>query len=94
MPEEESITPEKQLQMGDLVTVLLEDWKGLAGIVSQPVTADQPGHVPVHRDGCIFGARVTLQDVVPADRNEAGFAQLAYNPIQPGRHVIEAKLIV
>lgn len=86
--------PEKQLEIGDLVTVLLEDWKGLVGIVSQPVTEDRPGHVLVHKDGCIFGVQVTLQDVVLADRNHAGYAQLAYNLIQLGSHVIEAKLIV
>jgi hypothetical protein len=50
--------------------------------------------VLVHRDGCIFGVQVTLGDVVPADRNHAGFAQLAYSLIKLGSHVIEARLIV
>jgi hypothetical protein len=85
---------EKHLETGDLVIVLLEGWKDLVGIVSQPVTPDHPGHVLVHRDGCIFGVQVTPGDVVPAGGSHEGFAQLAYNLIQLGSHVIEARLIV
>ena len=86
--------PRGNLEMGDLVTLLVEEWKGLVGIVSQPITEDHPGHVLVHRNGCIFGVPVSLQDVIPAGQNNEGFAQLAYNLIQLGSHVIEARLIL
>ena len=89
-----NVLPKKSLEIGDLVTLLIKDWNGLAGIVSQPITVDHPGHVLVHKEGCIFGGTVTIQDVVLAETNSVGFAQLAYNLLQLGSRVIEARLIV
>ena len=84
----------RSLDRGELVTLLAGDWKGLAGIVSRPITEDRPGHVLVQKDGWIMGVPVLLEDVAPAGRDREGFAQLAYNLIQLGSHVIEARLIV
>ena len=53
----------------------------------------QHGHVLVHKDGCIFGVKASIEDVVLADISSQGFAQLAYNLIKLGSHVIEQKLI-
>jgi hypothetical protein len=86
--------PERSLAVGDLVTLVNGDWNGLVGIVSQPITEDHPGHVLVHRDGCILGVPVSRQGVMVADGDNEGFAQLAYNLIQLGSHVIETRLIV
>ena len=86
--------PKRSLEMGDLVTLLAGDWQGSVGIVSQPITEDHPGHVLVQKDGWIFGVQVTIHEVIPAEREKEGFAQLAYNLIQLGSRVIEARLIV
>ena len=81
-------------ECGDLVKLLAKDWSGLVGIVSKPVTEDHPGHVLVQKDGWIVGVQVSIQHVVLADSRDEGFAQLAYNLIQLGSHVIEGRLIV
>jgi hypothetical protein len=81
------------LEYGDLVKLLAEDWKGFVGIVSQPITEDSAGHVLVLKEGCILGVRAFIKDVVHADRTSEGFAQLAYNLIKLGSHVIEKRLI-
>jgi hypothetical protein len=83
-----------RLETGDLVTLLTEDYNGMVGVVSQPIAEDQHGHVLVQKDGYILGVRASIRHVIPADRHSAGFAQLAYNLIQLGSHVIEARLIV
>jgi hypothetical protein len=86
--------PARNLEIGDLVTLLTDDARGLVGIVSQPITAEHPGHVLVQKDGCILGVGLSLQDVSLAERSQEGFAQLAYNLIQLGSRVIESRLIV
>ena len=86
--------PQKSLELGDPVTLLVKDWNGLVGVVSQAITEDHPGHVLVHKDGCIFGVKVFLQDVILADSGNQGFAQLGYQLIKLGSHVIEKRLIV
>ena len=84
----------RSLELGDPVTLRTDGWNGLVGVVSQTIAEDQPGHVLVYRDGCIFGMQASIQDVVPADQREQGFAQLAYHLIQLGSHIIEARLLV
>lgn len=86
--------PQKRLEPGEMVTVLARDWKGLVGVVSQAITEDHPGHVLVYRDGCILGVNAAFQEVIPADSDNQGFAQLAYQLIKLGSHVIEKRLLV
>jgi hypothetical protein len=86
--------PERSLAVGDLVTLVNGDWNGLLRIISQPITEERPGYVLRHRDGCILGMPVSVEDVMVADGDNEGFAQLAYNLIQLGSRVIEARLIV
>lgn len=88
------MTPARNLQVGDLVTLLAEDWRGMVGIVSQPITQGHPGHVLACRGGRILGVWASIDDVAVAEKSNEGFAQLAYNLIQLGSHVIEARLIV
>ncbi len=83
----------RNLEIGDVVTILHQDWQGCAGIVSHPITEDHPGHVLIHKDGSIFGVQVSMEEVVLADKDSQGFAQLAYTLIKLGSHVIEARLI-
>jgi len=86
--------PQKSFEPGDLVTLLAKDWNGLVGVVSQAITEDHPGHVLVYKEGCIIGVNVFIQDVTPADSGNQGFAQLAYQLIKLGSHVIEKRLLV
>lgn len=86
--------PQRSLNPGALVTLLTKDCHGLVGVVSQPITEDQPGHVLVLREGYLFGFQASAQDVMLADNRTEGFAQLAYNLIQLGSRVIEARLLV
>ena len=86
--------PQKSLEPGGLVTLLAKDWNGLVGVVSQAITEDHPGHVLAFKDGCILGVSVFNQDISPADSSNQGFAQLAYQLIKLGSHVIEQRLLV
>jgi hypothetical protein len=83
----------RSLEYGDLVKIKIEEASEWVGIVTQPITEQSPGHVLIHKDGYILGVKVTIDDVVPAEMNTQGFAQLAYNLIKLGSHVIEKKLI-
>lgn len=82
----------QKLEFGDLVIILRPDWKGTAGIVTQPITLKNPGHVLVHRDGCILGISVSLQDVLPAEKSDQGFIQLGYLLLNLSSHFIEDRL--
>ncbi|HEY45070.1 MAG TPA: hypothetical protein G4O11_13915 [Anaerolineae bacterium] len=82
----------EHLDIGDLVRITTGKWEGFTGIVSQPITEETAGHVLIHSGG-ILGIEVTLDDVDLANETGAGFAQLAYNLIKLGSHVIEKKLI-
>ncbi len=84
---------EKNLEVGDLVRLSAKGWDGLAGIVSKPISEESPGHVLVHKDGCILGVQATINDVAPADKGSEGFAQIAYNLIKLGSHVTEKRLL-
>lgn len=81
------------LEMGAIVRLTSEDWTGITGIVSQPITEMSAGHVLVYRDGYIFGVPASLDDVVPADKSSEGYAQLANSLIKLGSHVIEQGLL-
>ena len=84
----------KEFNAGDLVKVLKEEWAGSAGIVTQPISKEITGHVLVHKDGVILGLDASSKDVDPAGESSEGFAQLGYQLIKLGSHVIEQKLIV
>jgi len=85
---------QKSFEMGDLVRLQVDDWNGFVGVVSQAITVGYPGHVLVHKDGSIFGVKVSIRDVIIADSSTQGFAQLAYTLIKLGSHVIEKRLLV
>jgi hypothetical protein len=82
-----------RLNIGDLIVFTSKDMQGTAGIVSEPITAESPGHVLLIKDGCIIGMRASLEDIILADKSTQGFAQLAYNLIKLGSHVIEKRLL-
>jgi hypothetical protein len=82
------------LLAGDLVKILKPEWAGAVGILTPPISAQEPGHVLFHVDGSILVMDASLEDVAPADESSAGFAQLGYQLIKLGSHVIEHKLIV
>lgn len=84
----------KVFNAGDLVKVLKEGWIGSVGIVTLPITREDIGHVLVHKDGIILGMEASSEDVDIAGKSSEGFAQLGYQLIKLGSHVIEQKLIV
>ena len=88
------MSPQRSLQAGDLVTLLATDWNGFVGVVSQAITEDTPGHVLVQKDSAIIGVSASIQDVILADSSNQGFAQLAYQLIKLGSHVIEKRLLI
>lgn len=81
------------LSTGDLVQFTRGSWEGVVGIVTQPITAERSGHVLVHKDGFILGIEASMDDLALADKSNRGFAQLAYNLIKLGSHVIEERLL-
>ena len=80
--------------LGDLVQFPSGKLSGAVGVVSQPITADNPGHVLILQAGLLRGVTATIDDVELADEDSAGFAQLASNLIKLGSHVLEKRLIV
>jgi len=82
------------LEVGDLVKTLRSEWAGSVGIVTKSITEKSTGHVLLHKDGIIIGVEASLEDVEPVDESNEGFAQLGYQLIKLGSHVIEQKLIV
>ena len=83
----------KEFNFGDMVVFSVEEWRGISGIVSRPITKDIKGHVLIHQDGHILGVDVSADKVDLADESSEGFTQLAYNLIKLGSHVIEQTLI-
>ena len=83
----------KNLEIGDIVRFTSDEWAGISGIVSQPITKSMEGHVLVFRNGYILGVTATLDDVIPAEVSSAGYVQLAYNLIKLGSHVIEQRML-
>ena len=81
------------LIVGDVVLFTSKELSGTTGIVSKPIAEERPGHVLIIRDGHIVGVEASFDDVSLADENAQGFAQLAYNLIKLGSHVIEKRLL-
>jgi len=81
------------LKIGDLVKLTTQQWNGVAGIVCQPISEERTGHVLIHASGYIRGIEVSFEDVILAEEKSKGFAQLAYNLIKLGSHVIEKRLL-
>jgi hypothetical protein len=79
---------------GDLVSILKPEWAGDVGIVTLPISEQEPGHVLLHHRGSILGIDAALADIAPAGETSVGFAQLGYQLIKLGSHVIEQKLLV
>jgi hypothetical protein len=73
------MTSKSDLEMGAIVRLASEEWTGVTGIVSQPITEASEGHVLVYRDRYIFGLPASMTDVEPADKSSEGYAQLAYD---------------
>ena len=81
------------MNIGDLVILRTEGLQNATGIISKPIRQDHPGHVLTLKDGYIIGFEVYVEDIIPADESTQGFAQLAYNLIKLGSHVIEKRLL-
>ncbi len=79
--------------VGDMVVLSTEEWQGISAIVSKPITKGSVGHVLIHVGGNIIGVTVSADEITLADETTKGFAQLAYNLIKLGSHVIEKTLI-
>ena len=84
----------KNFKTGDLVKILRKEWAGSVGIVTQPIAKETTGHVLVHKEGVILGMDASSKDVELASESGEGFAQLGYQLIKLGSHVIEQKLIL
>lgn len=84
---------QSNLETGDIVRLTTGELSGLTGIVSQPITETNPGHVLIFHGGYILGVNVSMAEVTPADKSSTGYAQLAYNLIKLGSHVIEQGLL-
>jgi len=84
---------EEEFQVGDIILFISEEHHGEVGIVSQPITKGTVGHILINRGGYIMGVDTSFEDVIPADESSQGYAQLAYNLIKLGSHVIEKRLL-
>lgn len=84
---------EVKFRIGDIVTLTSKKWVGQVGIVSQPISESDPGHVLVSVAGSVLGVSASMEEVVLADKNSEGHAQLAFNLIKLGSHVIERGLL-
>ncbi len=78
---------------GELVLIKSGAWKGFAGVISWPITEDQPGYVLIYTDDRIAGAQVTLADVTEPDETCQNFSLLAYHLLKLSSHVIEKSLL-
>lgn len=84
----------KEFILGDIVVLSTEEWQGISGVVSLPITKESKGHVLIHQDGHILGVDVSGDEVDLADESNKGFSQLAHNLIKLGSHVIEKTLLL
>ncbi|MHB8114035.1 MAG: hypothetical protein ACYDHA_11330 [Bellilinea sp.] len=82
------------LVSGVLVKLTSPGKTGLVGIVTKAISQSTPGYILFLENGILQGMQATIDDVVVSDQSTAGFAQLAYNLIKFGSHVIEKQLIV
>jgi len=81
-------------QTGDLVVLTRGEWKGYAGVVSWPISADQAGYVLVCSDGRIAGIRVSSDEINLAGETSQGFTQLSYHLLKLSSYVIEKSILV
>ena len=84
----------EQLKIGDLVVIKRDEWAGTVGVVSRPIAEQTTGHALVLKEGSIMGVEASIGEVELADEGSEGFAQLGYQLIKLGSHVIEQKLIL
>jgi hypothetical protein len=84
---------ERGYQIGDLVVLVAGEWQGHAGVVSWPITKNEPGHVLVYADGRVAGPRATHTEVKPADATTKGLSQLAYCLIKLSSYLIERAVL-
>jgi ribosomal protein L24 len=84
----------QEAKVGDLVVFANGDLRGKSGVVCRPIGSTQPGQVLVLNDGLITGVRVSADEVDLANESSDGFAQLAYQIIKLGSHIIEQRLLV
>ena len=82
------------LQPGAMVTLRNGSRRGQAAVVSKAISEGKPGTVLILDDASLVGLDVSLEDVDRAAEDSHGFAQLAYQLIKLGSHVIEHRLIV
>ena len=80
-------------KIGDMVALTSGQWRGMTAVISQTIEPERAGHALIHADGHIIGINVTAGEVILADKDTQGFAQLAYGLIKLGSHVIEQGLI-
>jgi len=85
---------EKKYLLGDLVVVKEGDWKGAAGIVSWPITADEAGYVLVYSEERVAGLHVGLDQVEPANSTTKGFTQLCYLLNKLSSYLIEKAILM
>jgi hypothetical protein len=85
--------PGKSYQVGDMVLLSKDEWRGESAVVSSPVKPGKAGHVLLLKEGHIRGVSVSVEDISLADEEAQGFAQLASNLIKLGSHVIEKRII-
>ena len=83
----------EEFQVGDIIILISKELHGVVGIVSKPITKESTGHVLIHKGGHIIGVETSIEEVISADEGSQGFAQLAYNLIKLGSHVIEERLL-
>lgn len=86
--------PDEVFVSGALVKLTAAGKTGLVGVVTEAIAKSTPGYVVFLENGHLQGMQATIEDVAPSDQSTTGFAQLAYNLIELGSHVIEKKLIV
>jgi hypothetical protein len=89
----ENTMSQNEFRVGDMVVLSTEEWQGVSAIVTKPIAKENIGHVLIHVDGNIIGVTVSADEIALADETTQGFAQLAYNLIKLGSHVIEKALI-
>ena len=83
-----------EFEAGNLVVFRTADHIGDLGVVSQPIMKESVGHVLTLQNGSVVGVKASIEDVESAGEGIEGLAQLAYNLIKLGSHVIEQSLLV
>ena len=79
--------------VGELVVITRGDWQGYSGVVSWPITQDEPGYVLIYSEGNIAGVQANYPDVKPADESSQGYTQLTYHLIKLSSYLIERAIL-